>query len=93
MSSDRDFDEFSRSKVKRCGFSHFLGLYSPDWLAAAMFIWVSGVVQSVILLSCTRALWPKSTWTSTPGFIAAPGISDFIRRLKQYKGNSPAGEV
>ena len=32
MADDIIFYQFSRSKVKRCDFSHFLGLYAPDKL-------------------------------------------------------------
>jgi len=32
MADDIIFYQFSRSKVERCDFSHFLGLYAPDKL-------------------------------------------------------------
>ncbi|MBE0545433.1 MAG: hypothetical protein IH623_29185 [Verrucomicrobia bacterium] len=32
MAGDIIFYQFSRSKVERCDFSHFLGLYAPDKL-------------------------------------------------------------
>src|SRR5882724_2960195 len=32
MDSDAIFYQFSRSKIERCDFSHFLGLYAPEKL-------------------------------------------------------------